>query len=166
MVMKSALPGVVALLAGLLSAGCGGPDLVKGQSPFVSISSMAVDDGTLAVTFNFRNINDLAMNIDSVAVTMTSRDVGLLRYNARHELSIDPNTTEDLVIEQITDEEIRPLLDSLQAGDIESLPFSIEGRAHTAADGNLPFRQQGYLFRVPGKPGQFRATSSRTREQH
>ena len=28
---------------------------------------------------------------------------------------------------------------------------------HTLEDGNLRFEQEGYLYRVPGRPGQFRS---------
>jgi hypothetical protein len=29
---------------------------------------------------------------------------------------------------------------------------------HTVEDGNLRFSQKGYLYPVPGRPGQFRST--------
>lgn len=142
-----------------------GTQLVKGRAPFVSISSMTVDDQNLSVAFSIRNINDVPLDIDNVAITLRARNTVLLRYTGRLDLSIDPNTTEDAVIEQQPDADARPLLVSLQSGDIDSLAFSLDGRVHSPQDGNLPFEHEGYLFRVPGRPGQFRATSTRIRER-
>jgi hypothetical protein len=36
---------------------------------------------------------------------------------------------------------------------------------HTTEDGYLDFKHEGYLYTVPGKPGQFRSATSRTREE-
>jgi hypothetical protein len=164
MVMKNARCVAAWLLLAAACTACGS-QLVKGQSPFVSISSMTAHDRGLSVTFSIRNINDVALDIDTIAVTLRAQETLLLQHTGRLDLSVDPNTTEDVVIEQLPDEAADPLLASLQSGAIGSLAFSLDGRVHSAQDGNLPFRHEGYLFPVPGKHGQFRATSTRTREQ-
>lgn len=154
------LPVLALLLLVLLAlAGCG-PNLVKGESPFVSVSSMNVRDGTLAATFSIRNINDVPMATETLTLTLSSGGTTLMEHTGRPGLEIDSNTTEDVTVEQSMDPRGRELLESLERGGTDSLPFFLEGRVLTAADGNLPFRHQGYLFRVPGRPGQFRATST------
>jgi len=134
-----------------------GSTQVRGQSPFVSVSSLAWSGQAVEVSINIRNINDVAMNTDQLTVTMQARDAVLLRHSGPTRLSIDPNTTEDITLAHTPDATASERLRSLQAGETDSLPFSLEGRVHTAEDGDLQFRHQGYLFRVPGRPGQFRA---------
>jgi hypothetical protein len=164
MVMKNAQRVAAWFLLAAACTACGS-QLVKGESPFVSISSMTAHDRGLSVTFNIRNINDVALDIETLAITIRAQGTVLLQHTGRLDLSVDPNTTEDVVIDQPPDEAARPLLASLQSGATGSLAFSLDGRVHSAQDGDLPFRHEGYLFPVPGKPGQFRATSTRTREQ-
>lgn len=156
---SGAAPALLLMPMLLMLAGCG-PNLVKGESPFVSVSSMNVRDGTLAATYSIRNINDVPMAIDTLALTLSSGGTVLVEHTGRPGLEVDPNTTEDVTVEKAMDSRARELLESLERGGTDSLPFFLEGRVNTAEEGNLPFRHQGYLFRVPGRPGQFRATST------
>lgn len=153
------LPLVLATLVGC------GSNQVTGQSPFVSISSLANVDGKLQATVNVRNVNDVPLEIDSAVIEIESGEAMLVAHTGSLRLTVDPNATDDLVIAQASTERALELLESLESGATPSLPFSLEGHVHTAADGNLPFMHQGYLFRVPGRPGQFRATSTRAPEE-
>jgi LEA14-like dessication related protein len=161
--MKAANLLVLVVIVALCSA-CG-PRQVKGQPPFVSISSMTVNGDTLAATFNVRNINDVPMDIDSVDITIRIRNAELTRHQGALTLSVDPNTTEEVAVEKLPEQFARELLDTLESGETNSLPFFLEGRIHTAADGFMPFRHEGHLYPVPGRPGHFRSASSRTRER-
>lgn len=145
-------------------AACG-PRQVKGKAPVVSISSMNVIGETLTATFNIRNINDVAMDLDRMNVTIRVQDKELTRHVASLALSIDPNTTEEIAVQKLPDEFARELLAGLDQGEVANLPFFLDGQLHTQQDGNVPFRYEGYLYPVPGKPGQYRSASSRTREQ-
>lgn len=156
------IPGFLLLL--IVCVACG-PQQVRGKAPFVSIASMTITGENLSASFNIRNINDVPMDIDSVDITVRIRDVELTRHSSTFALSIDPNTTEDVVVEKLPDEFARDLLANLETGDVRNLPFFLEGRLHTAEDGYMPFRHEGYLYPVPGRPGHFRSTSSQTREQ-
>jgi hypothetical protein len=163
MVLNGILRIALLLLLATL-AGCGS-NQVTGQPPFVSISSLASVDGKLQATVNVRNINDVPLEIDSAVIEIESGEATLVAHSGPLRFTVDPNATEDLVIGQAPTERALDLLESLESGTTASLPFSLEGHVHTAADGNLPFLHQGYLFRVPGRPGQFRATSTRAPEQ-
>lgn len=159
------LPSAFTLvLVALLSAACG-PHQVKGEPPFVSIGSFALQDDKLVASFNVRNINDLIMDIDSADFTVRVYDTELMRHNGTVVLDIDPNATEEMRVEKLPGTFSRELLDALANGEQASLPFLLEGRVHTRTDGNLSFRHEGHLYTVPGRPGQFRSASSRTREE-
>jgi LEA14-like dessication related protein len=161
--MKAANLLVLVVIVALCSA-CG-PRQVKGQPPFVSISSMTVNGDRLAATFNVRNINDVPMDIDSVDITIRIRNAELTRHQGALMLSVDPNTTEEVAVEKLPEQFARELLDTLESGETNSLPFFLEGRIHTSADGFMPFRHEGHLYPVPGRPGHFRSASSRIRER-
>ncbi len=155
----------VLLLLFILCAACG-PNQVKGKAAVVSIASMSVDGEQFSATFNFRNINDVPMDIEQININIHIGDVELTRHVDSLALSIDPNTTEDVVVNKLPDEFSRELLAELESGNVKSLPFFLEGRLKTTQDGNVPFKYEGFLYPVPGKPGQYRSASSRTRERY
>jgi hypothetical protein len=90
-------------------------------------------------------------------------DTRLTRHNSKLELTIDANSTEDVHVENLPDEFTRTLLTSLGSGELQSLPFDISGRVLTRKHGYLEFEQTGYLYRVPGRPGQFRSAVTRAK---
>lgn len=148
-----------------LCVACGGSHELKGESPFIRISSMSILENTLSAEFNIRNINDVEMNIDAVDIKILGENVELVHYVNDLKLTVDPNTTEEISLQELPNSEARQLLNELESGRISSLPFSLEGRVHTQQDGYLPFKNDGHLYPVPGRPGQFRSASSRTPEQ-
>lgn len=161
--MKAANFLALAVIVALCTA-CG-PRQVKGQPPFVSMTSMTVTGDNLAAAFNIRNINDVPMDISKVDITIRIRNSELTRHQSALILSVDPNTTEEVAVEKLPDEFAQDLLGTLQSGEVKSLPFFLEGRIYTAADGYMRFRHEGHLYPVPGRPGHFRSASSRTRER-
>lgn len=163
MLMKIAGRSLAFITLLVLCTACGS-NQVRGQAPFASISSLALSGETVGATVNIRNINDVPMTVNRMTVTIRAADTVLLRHQAPATLSIDPNTTEDVLLEQTADGATIELLGELESGSRASLSFSLDGSIGTAEDGTLAFRHQGYLFRVPGRPGQFRATSTRAEE--
>jgi hypothetical protein len=159
--MKSAKLLLLLLIS--LCAACG-PHKVKGKAPVVSISSMTLQDGTLAASFNIRNINDVPLDIEQIQITIRVQEAELTRHVESMALSIDPNTTEEIAVNKLPDEFARDVLASLENHDVENLPFFLEGEMLTQQDGKVLFRYEGYLYPVPGRPGQYRSASSRTRE--
>jgi len=160
--MKTRFYLLISVLA--LCTACG-PHQVKGESPYVGISSMSVQEHSLATTFDIHNINDVELDIDTIDIVIRGRNVELVHYVKNLSLTVDPNTTEEVSLEKIPDSNARQLLTELESGEVSSLPFSLEGRIHTKQDGYLPFHPEGHLYPVPGRPGQFRSASSRTREE-
>lgn len=161
--MNAAKLLVVLILISFCTA-CG-PRQVKGKAPVVSIATLTVADEKLGASFNIRNINDVAMDVVQIDITIRIRDVQLTRHVSALALSIDPNTTEDIFVEKVPEEFSQKLLDELESGNTGNLPFFLEGNMRTTQDGIVPFRYEGYLYPVPGRPGQYRSASSRTREQ-
>ena len=138
---------------------------VKGKPPFVGISSMIAKGDSLASTFDIHNINDVKLDIDGVDIEIRVQDTVLVHYASGFQRTIDPNTTEEASFEQAADSTARQLLTDLESGSVSSLPFSLDGRVHTPSDGYLSFKNEGHLYPVPGRPGQFRSASARARER-
>lgn len=155
----------VLLMLFSLCVACG-PHQVRGKAAVVSISSMTVAGEQFTATFNIRNINDVAMDIEQINITIRIRDVELTRHVESLALSIDPNTTEEVMVQKLPEGFASGLLAELESGNVNNLPFFLEGRMRTTQDGNVPFKYEGFLYPVPGKPGHYRSASSRTREQY
>lgn len=148
-----------------LCTACGGTHQVKGESPFVRISSMSFNGNSLTADFDIHNINDVKMDIDAIDIRIQEKNTELGHYASDLRLSIDPNTTEEVSLQVMAGENATQLLNELESGQTSSLPFSLEGRVHTQGDGYLAFKNEGHLYPVPGRPGQFRSASSRSREE-
>jgi len=134
-----------------------GPQVIKGRPPFISISEMHQVENRLSVEFDVRNQNGVPMNIDMVDIMVTVNGAELARENRSFELLIGANSSEHVRVEELPNEFRRSLLDSLEDGEVKSLPFDLKGRIHTIEDGYLSFAHKGFLYPVPGKPGHFRA---------
>ena len=148
-----------------LCTACGGAHQVKGESPFVRISSLSVDEHSLTAEFDIHNINDVKMDIDAIDIRITGPSSELGHFAGDLRLSIDPNTTEEVSLQETAGQDTENILHELESGQISSMAFSLEGRVHTGDDGYLSFRNEGHLYPVPGRPGQFRSASSRSREE-
>ena len=140
-----------------LTAVACGPKLITGRAPFVSIASMTLDAGSLETAYDIANQNGVKMNIDEFEVRVVLESHDLAHHLQRDKLPIDANSSERVTDRSQPDPFALDLLRSLENGDTDSLPFSLEGRVHTLEDDYLRFEQKGHLYRVPGRPGQFRA---------
>ena len=137
--------------------------VIKGRPPFISISGMGLVEDKLSADFDIRNQNGVPMTIDRIDITVKVNDVELTRENRDFDLMIGANSAEEVHVEELPDEFTRSLLDSLDQGDVKSLPFDLAGKVHTVEDGDLSFAHKGYLYPVPGKPGYFRSAASRAK---
>ncbi|NNK52793.1 MAG: hypothetical protein HKO99_14455 [Xanthomonadales bacterium] len=157
--------GMRFLLALLMTAACVscGPSVIKGRPPFINISEMSLVDNRLSCEFDISNQNGIPMTIEMIDIVMTVNEVELTRENRRFQLLIGANSTEAVRVEELPDEFKRSLLESLDSGEVKSLPFDLEGRVQTLEDGYLSFDQRGYLYPVPGKPGYFRSAVTRAK---
>jgi len=141
------------------------PSKVKGNPPFVSISTLEMSANELSGRFDIRNINQVAMTIDTIEISIRVSSSELTQLSRALRLTIDPSAIEEVALGDLPDDRARPMLGELERGEVASLPFTLEGRVNTREDGWLPFRHEGHLYPVPGKPGQFRSASSRSREE-
>lgn len=144
------------LMTAIVCFSCG-PRVLEGRPPFLSISGMSQVENRLEVEFDIRNQNGVPMNIDEIDITVKVNDVELARDNRKVDLLVGANSAEHLRVEGLPDQSRRSLLESLESGEVKSLPFDLKGRVHTIEDGFLSFEHKGYLYPVPGKPGHFRA---------
>ena len=150
-------------LAALFCVSCGTQDVITGRPPFVYLSGMSLVEDTLSADFDIRNENGQPMNIDRVDITMTVNEVELAGKSGTFELLIGANSTEQVHVESLPDRFKRDLLESLESGEVKSLPFDLKGMVHTIEDGDLSFSHKGYLYPVPGRPGHFRSAVTRSK---
>jgi hypothetical protein len=164
------LPGLVlVVLIAVLCAACGAK-LIRGESPMVRMSELSHQDDAIAVQLSIRNVNDEPLDILSIDVALIVSDSDdddddgdgdgddgeLFTYTGPVDTNIIANGTETWSVEVTESEASRKLLDSLQNGDVKSLPYSLNGSIKTANDGNLRFEHEGHIYPLPGRPGHFR----------
>ena len=153
------------LLTSLVCIACG-PSIIRGKPPFISIAGLTLAGEQLSADFNISNQNGEPMEINGIEIEVQVEDAFLTRYNSDFKLMISANSTEEIFVEQLPDEFTQQLLASLEGGEVASLPFSLSGQVSTVADGILKFRNKGYLYPVPGKPGQFRSATTHSTRIH
>jgi hypothetical protein len=152
---------LVLLLGGSVSCG---PPVIEGRPPFIGISAMQLAGDRLGADFRIANQNDVAMTVQAIDITITVNEVELVRENRELQLGIDANSAEEIKVEELPEAFTRDLLVSLQGGEVNSLPFKLQGRVRTLEDGYLNFEQKGHLYPVPGKPGHFRSAATQAQE--
>ena len=140
----------------LAGVGCG-PKLIKGRPPFVSISDMRLSEDTLKTEFDITNQNGVPMTIESMDITVMINTTELARFSSRETLEMTANGTEEVEVSDSPDDFTRNLLASLDDGRLKSLSFDLNATAMTLEDGRLVSEHTGYLYPVPGRPGQYRA---------
>jgi LEA14-like dessication related protein len=156
------LLATLVLVACLLQA-CG-PQVIKGRPPFVGLSSLELVEDRLSAVFDISNQNGVPMTIDRIQVTVRVNEVELAGEDRELRLAIDANSTEEVRVEELPDSFTRDLLASLEGGEVNSIPFDLNGRVTTVEDGVLRFEYRGHLYPVPGRPGQFRSAVTQARE--
>jgi len=150
------------LLLIILACTACGQKIIQGRPPFISISELSLQGEQLSVDFNISNPNGEAMNIDGIEIAVRVEEAELTRYNEDFKLTVGANSTEVIEVEQFPNTFVQDLLVSLKDGEVPSLPFRLEGRVHTEESGTLRFKHKGYLYPVPGKPGQFRSATTQS----
>lgn len=141
------------LVSGLTACGA---KAVRGESPFLKINALRLDQDTVHVDLGLRNINDEPLEIDNIDFVLTSRDTVIADFNAPRRASVIANGSETLRFDLPASRAGAGLLNGLQDGDIESLPYLVEGSIRTVEGKNLDLKGRGHIYPVPGRPGQFR----------
>ena len=129
---------------------------VRNQPPFVQVSSWQLEGQQITANLHLRNVNDEALVINGLELSLRIDLVELSRYQAGLDRSVAANGLDTIGLEMTATEDGARLLRDLEAGAMPSLPYALEGRIRTAADQSLPISYQGHMYRVPGRPGQFR----------
>jgi hypothetical protein len=80
----------------------------------------------------------------------------LIAYEGPVNINISAKGTEAWSVEVAESKTSRELLDSLEIGDIKSLPYKLKGSVYSKDDGQLRFEYEGHIYPLPGKPGHFR----------
>lgn len=153
---------LLALTIASLTA-CGG-GLIRGQPPLVGISALQLESQQIRTRIDIHNPNDVDMEIDTIEMSMKISDTDLGLHSTRLGLDIHPNGTEEIGFDFPSDSSARQLLAELEQGEVNSLPYALEGTVRDATGGSEKFSQQGYLYPVPGRPGRFRGAGPQ-REQ-
>jgi len=140
----------------VLVTACGGTKLVRGASPIVRMNELSHTGETISLHLSMRNINGVELDIQSIDFSLSVEDDELFTYQGPAETNITANGIETWTVEVEESPSSKELLDKLQAGDIKSLPYSLEGSIIAVNDGKLRFSNEGHIYPVPGRPGHFR----------
>ena len=149
-------PGIgLVFLAIMLSAACGAKT-IRGASPMVRMNELHHQDNTITVELSMRNVNGVPLNIMEIDFSLSVNEGELFTYNGPVDTDIVANGTETWSVDVAESETSRELLDSLQNGDVKSLPYSLKGSIITRDDGTMRFEHEGHIYPLPGRPGHFR----------
>lgn len=140
----------------VLVTACGGTKLVRGAAPIVRMNELSHTGETISLHLSMRNINGVELDIQSIDFSLSVEDDELFTYQGPAETNITANGIETWTVEVEESPSSKELLDKLQAGDIKSLPYSLEGSIIAVNDGKLRFSNEGHIYPVPGRPGHFR----------
>lgn len=148
--------GVMLILAVIILTTACGTKIIRGAAPIVRLNELSHTDGTIRLQLNMRNLNGIALDIQSIDFSLSVEDSELFTYKGPAETNIIANGTESWTVEVEESQSSKQLLDQLQAGDVKSLPYSLKGSVTALDEGKLHFSQEGHLYPVPGRPGRFR----------
>ena len=143
------------LLAVMLSAGCGAK-IIRGAAPMVRMNELSHQDNSITLKLSMRNLNGVELDIHSIDFSLSVNDDELFSYQGPAETNIVANGTETWTVTVEESQSSRQLLDSLQSGEIKSLPYSLKGSIISEEDGTLRFEHEGHIYPLPGRPGHFR----------
>ena len=156
-ILKTNLGLSLLLLAVLLCTACG-TQIIKGASPMVRMTELSHQDNNINLQVTMRNLNGVDLDIKSIdfRLTVNENEDELFVYNGPVDTNIVANGTETWSVEVEESESSRELLDSLENGEIKSLPYALKGSVNSKDDGTLRFEYEGHIYPLPGKPGHFR----------
>lgn len=143
------------LLAIMLSAGCGAK-IIRGAAPMVRMNELSHEDNSITLELSMRNLNGVELDFHSIDFSLTVNDDELFSYQGPAETNIAANGTETWSVTVEESQSSRELLDSLQSGEMKSLPYTLKGSIKSIEDGTLRFGHEGHIYPLPGRPGHFR----------
>ena len=156
-IFKTILGLSLLLSAVLLCTACGS-QIIKGASPIVRMTELSHQDNNISLQVTMRNLNGVDLDIKSIdfRLTVNENEDDLFVYDGPVDTNIVANGTETWSVEVEESESSRELLDSLENGEIKSLPYALKGSVISKDEGTLRFEYEGHIYPLPGKPGHFR----------
>ena len=154
---KKYLVSSLLILVLVFSAACG-TNIVRGESPMVRMTELSHQDNNISLQVSMRNPNDVDLDILSIDIRLTvnQNEDSLFVYTGPVDTNIVANGTESWSMQVEESQASRELLDSLEKGEIKSLPYALKGSVISKDDGKLRFEYEGHIYPLPGKPGHFR----------
>ena len=143
------------LLTAMMLTACG-TKLIRGAAPMVRMTELSHEDKTIATQLSMRNLNGVALDIIAIDFSLSVDGKAIIVYQGTVDTSIAANGTETWPVEVEESQSSRELLDSLQNGDVKSLPYALKGTITSKEDGGLRFEYEGHIYPLPGRPGHFR----------
>ena len=124
----------------------------------VRMTELSHKDNTLSLQVSMRNLNGVDLDIETIdfRLTVNDNEDELFVYNGPADTNIVANGTESWTVEVEESEASLVLLNSLESGDIKSLPYALKGSISSKDEGKLRFEYEGHIYPLPGKPGHFR----------
>jgi hypothetical protein len=162
--MKTTSSTLIAFLYLTITA-CGG-GLVRGQPPLVGISSLNAQQTEINTRVDIYNPNGVDMEVDTFEMSMTLGDSELGLHSEKPGLSIHPNGTEEISFSFPAEATAGQALSELERGEVNSVPYTINGRVLDSGGDSERFSQRGYLYPVPGRPGEFRGAGPQRDQSH
>ena len=150
--------GLSLLLVSVLLCTACGTKIIRGASPLVRMTELSHQDDNINLQLSMRNLNGVDLDIRSIdfRLTVNEDEDELFVYDGPVETNIVANGTETWSVDVVESEASRILLNSLENGDIKSLPYALKGSVTSKNDGKLRFEHEGHIYPLPGKPGYFR----------
>jgi outer membrane lipoprotein-sorting protein len=143
------------VLAIMLCTACG-TKIIRGESPLVRMTELSHQNSTISLQVSMRNVNGVALDILSIDFSLSVDDKDLFTYQGPAETNIIANGTETWSVEVEESQSSRDLLDTLESGEVKSLPYSLKGSVVSKEDGTMRFQHEGHIYPLPGRPGHFR----------
>ena len=124
----------------------------------VRMTELSHQDNNINLQVTMRNLNGVDLDIKSIdfRLTVNEDEDELFEYNGPVDTNIVANGTETWSVEVVESEASRKLLESLENGEIKSLPYALKGSVTSTDDSKLRFEHEGHIYPLPGKPGHFR----------
>lgn len=143
------------LLTVFLTVACG-TKVIRGAAPLVRMSELSHEDNKITLVLSMRNPNGVELDVKTIDFSLSVRNDDLFVYQGPVSTNIVANGTEVWTVEIEESDSSRELLESLQSGDVKSLPYQLRGSVFSEQDGTLSFEHEGHIYPLPGRPGHFR----------
>jgi len=149
------LPFMLLLSTMFLTTACG-TKIIRGAAPMVRMSELSHQDNKISLVLSMRNLNGVELDVQTIDFSLSVNDDELFTYQGPATTNIVANGTEIWTVEVEESASSRELLESLENGDIKSLPYALKGSIISQQDGTLRFGHEGHIYPLPGRPGRFR----------